>query len=184
MSAFDNCCRVEQESLPRLLDWLESQADSGRVVLTSKGPLSKFLQETVGDALMQKNGAAYGAEFKIEQRWTGNLFLETWSNLERFNPGWLVKLDADVLLYYFADKKMLITVPFKKLKRWAFGGKDTGSAHVYRYPEKQQRKYTQLNDTWGRIVPVDVLVDEAGARTYTLEAEDAPAVNLFAVQGA
>ena len=111
-------------------------------------------------------------EIKVERHWTGNLFLETWSNLnladrdshyERGStPGWLVTSRADLLLTYFLDNDDLVTVPFLRLKRWAFSSGPQGG--VYAWPEKPQGRYGQLNDTWGRCVPVEHLVREVGAK--------------------
>jgi len=133
------------------------------VVKTDKGGLSKFLQHTVGDALVQKDGIAYGVEFKIEQRWTGNFFLETWSNKKWETPGWLFTLDTDVLLYYFEDKRLLYSIPFQKLKKWA-----ETQGNMEPFPEKAQRKYDQKNDTWGRCVPIGVVTEQVGCQTYQL----------------
>lgn len=166
-TAYDQCCRVEQSGLPRVLAWLEAQSDGGRLVLTNKGPLSQFLQETVGDAVVQAQGSAWGCEFKVEQRWTGNLFLETWSNRKWFRLGWLFTLQTDALLYYFEDTKTLVSVPFMRLKRWAFEG-DNGTGNVYAYRERKQAKYDQRNDTWGRCVPVEVIVAATEAKVHKL----------------
>ncbi len=110
-------------------------------------------------------------EIKVERHWTGNLFLETWSNLnladrdshyERGStPGWLVTSRADLLLTYFLDTDDLVAVPLLRLKRWAFGSGPQGG--VYAWPEKPQGRYGQMNDTWRRSVPVEHLEREVGA---------------------
>lgn len=178
MSAFDDARQVELAGKDALVCFLHSQASSGRVVLTDKGPLSKFLQETVGDAVMNgRDMTAWGVEFKIEQKHTGNLFLETWSNLSRRNPGWMVKLNTDILLYYFLDCGQLYSISFQRLAKWAFGDsaayrqgervKGRSPGRIYDFPERRQGKRDQLNDTWGRIVPVAVLKKEVGFQAYT-----------------
>ena len=62
------------------------------------------------------------AEIKAEERFTGNLFLETWSNkvfaYEYRRPGWMVTLGCDILLCYFLDKKRLYSIPFGRLWSW------------------------------------------------------------------
>jgi hypothetical protein len=110
-------------------------------------------------------------EIKVEQRWSGNHFLETWSNRNLDDPdahydhgstpGWLVTSRADLLLFYFLDSDDLVTVPLLRLKRWAF---DSGPQDgVYAWPEKLQHRYGQRNDTWGRCVPVEHLEAAVGA---------------------
>lgn len=178
MNAFDDARTVELAGKDDLIQFLDAQACNGRVVITDKGPLSKFLQETVGDAVMNdRQMTTWGVEFKIEQRHTGNLFLETWSNLDRRNPGWMVKLQTDILLYYFLDTGQLYSIGFRKLAKWAFGNSDNfrngewvngdSPGRVYHFKERRQGKRDQLNDTWGRIVPVEILKKEVGIKEYT-----------------
>lgn len=111
-------------------------------------------------------------EIKVERHWTGNLFLKTWSNLnladreahaERGStPGWLVTSRADLLMVYFLDSDDLVTVPLLRLKRWAFGSGPQGG--IYAWPEAQQHRYEQRNDSWGRLVPAAFLEQHVGAR--------------------
>ncbi len=95
----------------------------------------------------------WAVEIKIEQAWTGNLFLETWSkrNLEDkashaelgSAPGWLLKTRADLLLYYFLDTDDLVTLPVFRLKQWAFGsgeeGQDATDESVWVTPDRTAR---------------------------------------------
>ena len=117
MSGWTDAKIVETKALSILLPYLDRRADNGRLILTSKGTLSKRLQETVGDAILNDvDGMMWTIELKAEEKHTGNLFLETWSNknldnklshAERgSNPGWLQKLSADLLLYYFIFQEL------------------------------------------------------------------------------
>lgn len=173
MNAFAAASRVEQQGLALLLPYLTERAYQGRIVSTSAGTLARTLQHHFGDVLMNTDASTVWAlEIKIEQHWTGNVFLETWSNrnldskashAERGSaPGWLVTTRADLLLFYFLDTDDLVVAPAFRLKRWAFGSGEEGGA--YGWPERRQRRYDQPNDTWGRVVPVDVLERETGAR--------------------
>jgi hypothetical protein len=177
LNAFDDARTVELAGKDDLIQFLDNQACNSRVVITDKGPLAKFLQETVGDAIMNdRQMLTWGVEFKIEQRHTGNLFLETWSNLNRRNPGWMLKLNTDILLYYFLDAGVLYSIGFQRLVKWAFGDSDKfqngervqrrSPGRIYEFPEKRQGKRDQLNDTWGRLVPVAVLKNEVGIKEY------------------
>jgi hypothetical protein len=175
MNAFQSGRTVEARALVRLLPFIEERADGGRYVRTDKGRMARFLQESVGDILFNREGSVFSIELKAEERHTGNLFLETWSNknledagshAERgSNPGWLIKVKADLLFYYFLDTDQLYILSVLALKRWAFGYRDNpGKLHSAgwdgkpSYPEIRQAKYFQMNDTWGRLVPVAVLM--------------------------
>jgi hypothetical protein len=104
------------------LPYLEERAFKGRIVSTARGTLARTLQQDFGDHLLNTDDrTVWAVEIKVEQAWTGNLFLETWSNrnLESkathaelgSTPGWLIKTRADMLLYYFLDGDNLVTVP-------------------------------------------------------------------------
>ncbi len=152
---------------------LEERAYRGRLVSTAKGPLARILQHSFGDFFINIDAdTVRSLEIKVERHWTGNLFLETWSNLNLEDreahaehgstPGWMVTNWADLLLFYFLDTDDFVTVPLLRLKRWAFGSGTDGG--IYAWPEKRQRRYGQRNDTWGRCVSVDHLVATVGTR--------------------
>jgi hypothetical protein len=159
MNGFDKARTVEALALVKLLPFIEESADNEQFVVTDKGRLAPFLQEFIGDVLMNREKAIWSIEIKAEQRWTGNLFLETWSNknLENAanharlgsNPGWLLKSRADLLFYYFLDRDALLIMSMLALQRWAFT-----ADKIYQYREVRQGKYQQPNDTHGRIVPI------------------------------
>ena len=175
MNAFSECCNVEAAGMDDLVQFLEKQSDSGRFVLTSKGALSKQLQKQVGDAMLNRQGSIFGVEFKVEsENKHGNFFLETWSNLPRRTPGWMVNLNTDVLLYYFLAEKVLFSIPFQRLCQWAFGsGRDAkNEGKIYQYKELRQSKYRQLSVTYGRCVPISVIEEEVGFNCYKLGAVD------------
>jgi hypothetical protein len=158
MNAFDAGRAIEQRSNEVLLPWLGSRCADGRYVLTTKGRLAKELQKSVGDIVFNPSVApdtVVTAEVKAEQTNAyGNVFLEIWSNLSRFTPGWLYTLNADLLLYHFLDEDELFVFHFQRLKRWAFTPDGNGGVPLYRFPVKRQSKYNQLNDTWGACVPL------------------------------
>lgn len=179
MNAFDSARTIEAKGMAVLIRFLEERAE--RFVLVEKGPMARHLQEIAGDAMMNiipppghpDAGANrfYSVEIKIEMRPTGNLFLETFSNKnldDRYrhaahgtNVGWMHKLRCDLLWYYFLESDELYVFDFYKLKRWFFGGRGEAGA-VNRFREVCQSKYSQLNDTHGRIVPLADLHREVG----------------------
>lgn len=172
MSGYHDACRIEQSAMPDLCDFLKNQSDNGQFILTAKGRLSEMLQRTIGDAVVNVKDSIYGVEFKVEaSNKHGNFYLETWSNLSRFKPGWMYTLDADILLYYFLESRELYTIPFQRLKVWAFGSKQSGPVNdarrrLARFPERMQSKHNQLNDTWGICVPIPVIEREVGLTKY------------------
>lgn len=175
MNAFDAARGIEAQSLVILNPWLE-ETSGGHFVLTAKGRLARVFQEKYGDVLLNAahDRRMWSLELKAEAKHTGNLFLETWSNrnLERAadhaergcNPGWLVKQTADLLLYHFLDSDTVYLISLFRLKQWSFGSGDS-AGRIFSFPEVAQRKYDQLNDTRGRIVPIDVLTRELPAKS-------------------
>jgi hypothetical protein len=69
---------------------------------------------------------------KVNRRWTGNLFLELWSNknlddrashVDRGStPGWLITCRADLIGFHFLDDDTVLFPPLFRLRQWAFGG--------------------------------------------------------------
>lgn len=168
MSAFTSAKMVEAKAMMILGPFIRERACDGQFVWNSKGPLAKSLQETVGDVFFNTDtDRIWAVEIKAERKHTGNLFLETWSNKnlrERqshadrgSNPGWLYKLRADMLMYYFIDSDDLYVIDVYSLKRWAFCGGHNNAGNLWSYREVPQGTYEQLNDTYGRLVPIEDL---------------------------
>ena len=159
MSGWDEARTVEQRSMQILRPFIQQRAFNGQYVVTSKGPLARELQKSVGDMLYNSDSeTVYSAEIKAEEsNKHGNFFLETWSNRARFTLGWMFNLNTDLLLYYFLDEDELYAIPFLKLRKWAFH-----QCRIYDFPERKQAKYDQLNDTWGRCVPCTTVANELG----------------------
>jgi hypothetical protein len=165
-----------------LLPHLESRAWRGHVIQVAKGPLARTFQKSFGDLLIATGpGSAASVEVKVQRRWTGNAWLETWSNknldhrgshVERGStPGWLVTCRADVLAFHFLDLDTVHFLPLFRLQQWAFGTDDR-PGRVYDFPERRQRRYAQPNDSWGRIVPMEVLAREVGTKRATMRQGD------------
>ena len=99
-------------------------------------------------------------ETKAEMKWTGRLFLETWSDKSMHRAGWLYTSRADWLWYYFLDTNRLYTAQMADIKQWLYGsGERNYAGNLERFAEVKQRKYQQDNDTYGRIVPIDALYE-------------------------
>lgn len=93
-------------------------------------------------------------EFKCEHRWTGNLFVELWSNRAESRLGWFHTTQTDWLLYGFHDRNVVYQIPWRAFRRFLWTPPD------YRIDKCRfifQSKYEQQNDTWGALVPVSLL---------------------------
>lgn len=173
-NAFDAARRVETESRQIIEPMLELHTN-GRFVYTDKGRLAREFQRQYGDVLisMAANGELLSVEMKAERKESQNLFLEMFSNGERYTFGWMAYCDADLLFYHFLDADKLYIVHMQNLRRWFWFGmgpkRNSGESrrHVpgfVRFPPKRQTKYSQKNDTWGCCVPVSVIRQEVGIR--------------------
>jgi len=176
VNAYDDACTVEARARIVLLPFLKERAKDRQLVLFSKGALARHLQEVVGDlAYNTRSGIYLTVEMKSEESDKfGNLFLESWSNrnledranhdIHGTNPGWMLKLSANLLFYYFIASDELYVIDMFKLKRWAFGLDINGHRRINRFPEKAQGKRTQRNDTWGWCVPIKILQKDVGLK--------------------
>ena len=148
---FSDCQNVELAGLNILVPFLNKFSTVPPQSITDE-----HQQKTIGDLMCHfKNLGETSVEVKIESRFTGNLFIETWSNREWGTPGWLHTCQADLLVYYFLDEDRLVTCGMSALRHWCIGKADP---HIDQYPVKQV-KQNQRNDTVGTIVPICDLRD-------------------------
>lgn len=165
MSAFDLSRAVESAANSVLIPYLRGKAHRNQIVVFGAGRMAKEMQKTADLVFQKDENNFYCLEIKAEQsNKSGNLFLETWSNKSRLNPGWLVKSRADYLLYYFVDSDEFYRVSLPALQRWAFACDENNRENISRYPIKKQSKYDQLNDTWGACVPLSEIGRHIGFR--------------------
>jgi hypothetical protein len=171
MSGWDEARRVESDAWKYLEPFFREEAEGGQLILTSNGRMAAFLQQEIGDLILRsrRDSRLYTVELKCERNFTGNVFLETWSNrnlndrdshaMRGSNPGWVIKSKSDLLFYYFISNDHLYVFDLFRLKGWAHIGRNLG-----RFNEKAQGKYQQMNDTHGVIVPLETLKREVGFR--------------------
>jgi hypothetical protein len=172
MSAYDVCRAIEQKGFERLRPFL-SEAGKG-YVLNSKSRLATYLQKPHGDGILEVDfGCTLTVEIKVEEATKRNLFLETLSNMNLrdkgnhfshgMEPGWMYTSRADLLLYLFLQSDRLFILDFFKLKKWFFGYQLSKNHRNYeRFPEVPQTKYSQINDTYGRLVALKDIHAEVG----------------------
>jgi hypothetical protein len=165
LNRYEDCLTIEQVGKETVVPFIKRFLAEGAFVITDKGNLSEMLQRECGDAVANSHdGRVWGIEWKIEQENKyGNFFLETWSNRSRFKTGWMFNLNTDILLYFFIREQVLYSISFRKLRKWAFH-----DGRIYSFEEKMQKKTCQLNDTWGRCVPITVVEKEVGLTKYDI----------------
>ncbi len=168
MNAFENCQHIEARARGLILPWLNARY-SAVFDFARRDDTAMQMQWAGIDLLLVKEPAGPSSrdsvtvELKAEQRTTGNLFLETWSNRKTQRPGWIRSSKAVGLLYLFLDTETLYVAHMGKLQEWA-------TANLSRFPEKMQAKHQQENETVGHIVPVTRLSHEAGLRRFYIRA--------------
>lgn len=185
MNPYERSRQVEAEAMRRLTPFIHERSgtadEPGRFVLIEKGPLAKDLQATIGDVLMtnRKTGRLVSVEIKAEQKHTGNLFIECWSNLNLdspesweargSNPGWAWKLHPGLLFYYFLDVDALYVIKGYALWHWMHCkpslSNALGASRVHDF-RKIRVNSDQMNDTWGHLVPLLVLQNEVGVHHF------------------
>ena len=149
MSSFEDACAIESLGMQDLTPFFNGLGE-WKALSVPFGP----------DGELWVGGRSYHVEVKVERVWTGNLYLETWSDY-LVRPGWLVTLEADALAYYFLDRKQVYTASMRKLRNWA-------RVNLSDYREVDQKAYEQANRTRGVIVPIEVLQDEVGLKVYSI----------------
>lgn len=109
-------------------------------------------QQKEGDLTALLKCKMFTVELKAEENNKhGNFFLETWSNKPRETRGWLYTNQADWLYYHFLDMNVVYCMSFHKLREWI------ETPRFFACPERRQGKRKQLNEAWGRCVPIGVL---------------------------
>lgn len=155
MDSFQQTCDIERLGEADLLPYMEAVWPNCAYYTTKH---HKWVQKFLGDCLVSRDGDAKYIEIKTEQQYTGNLFIETWSNKSRDTLGWFHACHADWLWYYFLDDRKLYVIPLPTLQKW--GHQPTKAPRIECFKEVPQRKYDQRNDTWGRLVPIHIVLKE------------------------
>lgn len=197
MSGFKiaGCTDIEAEGLLLISEALERIYPSTTVrPVNGNNETSKSLQMNYGDLIWFSNDKTKTTdvafiEAKVERRYTGNFFIETWSNWthdpRRLNHGCMVKTMAHHLCYCFMDKRACYMMNRKLTLDYVFSSHD-------KYPETTQRRHAQMNVTRGLLVPVteiEAMLEEAGRPVQYIElpmpenATAAPPMGFFGKYG-
>jgi hypothetical protein len=160
--------KVERYAESWVFPFLQSQLPDGYAVLPV--PQNIQAQHRYGDKWLasQKHQEAIAVELKAEARHTGNLFIETWSDMRNGVHGWLYHYaDCTRMAYAFNDTRKLYTCQLGELRKWAHSEGHVSAIRIEDFRQVEQSKYEQKNVTVGRLVPVDVFLSEvAGSRVH------------------
>lgn len=160
MHSWEMTTSIEQKGRTDIEAFLRSRERFSDVIYLSGAAAGvRDIQGACGDFVCRTiDGDNKYFDLKVEERWTGNLFLETWSNLG-FNRGWLDKVKTDYIIYYFLNKGVFYLIDFPRLKAWAYGT-PSECGKLDKYKEVPQSKHRQRNVTKGRLVPIRVIWNE------------------------
>ena len=158
MNESDNVARYASSWV---FPFLQSQLPDGYIVRPV--PENIQTQHRFGDNWLAsfKHQNAIEVELKSESKHTGNLFIETWSDIRKGVHGWLYHYaDETRLAYAFNDTHTLYTCEMGELRKWAHGEGLDSTIRIKDFREAEQQKYLQRNVTVGGIVPVEVFLRE------------------------
>lgn len=133
-----------------------------------------YRQRQLGDYIApMRDGKTRFFEVKTERRHTGNLFLETFSNLtpdsNKRREGWMKTLDTDLIAFVFLDAEVIYWMDFRKLQNWGLY-----DGNMYRVTEKAVHlslRGEQLNLTIGHPVPVKWVAAAIKVAQFTRDAQ-------------
>lgn len=126
--------------------------------------LKKYLRANGADVEDVSNNSAYWSKdidliadgVNIEVKWdgvmatTGNIYIETVSNMEKSKPGWFNICQADKLYYGDAKNKTFYVFDFPQLKEYV-------EQHKTEYKEKIAADTNK--HSLGYIIPINTLTD-------------------------
>lgn len=161
-NSFDKGRLIEKDSLRELYPYLCARFNR----LTEITELDQ--QRTLGDFSYYESHSIKYLELKSElENKYDNLFIETWSNKDKGIKGWFDKLKADTLGYHFIKDKIFYLIPFNDLKNLLHCKWD-GKSIIEYFPEKPQYKYDQDNNSFGRCVPIKLILGKLNVEVYDL----------------
>jgi hypothetical protein len=116
-----------------------------------------------GDYAISRGTKSLNIELKAEQRTTGNLFIEEFSNYApgeyapdgtpRTKVGWFLTLKADYVIYHFLDTGKVYKLDLKELQ--------ASPELIYVWGRRKQCQACddgQMNQTIGWCVPIEMLL--------------------------
>lgn len=147
---YQTALQTELEGSTIIADFIRLRTGNQPLAITDREQ-----QKTIGDFLIASQAGSYSLELKVERKFTGNLFIESWSNREWGNPGWLFTSKANRIAFYFLDQDILITVDLHSLRSWLL---NKANPAIDKFTEVAI-KADQRNDTRGYVIPIQACRD-------------------------
>jgi hypothetical protein len=140
---------TEEKGKQRMLPMIQAKCHQYQEITDIEG------QHDLGDMKCQLlDGRWINVELKTEEKWTGNLFIERWSNKPTGKVGWAWNLkQRDIILYFFLDSGNGYILSAKKLERYIADGHIASARYV-----KQHKNKWQKNETWGYLGKITDLI--------------------------
>jgi hypothetical protein len=163
---FGKCLDIERESKRLLLPFvMEKFGHAPREI-----PHDYESQRTGDWVITRRDNYEFTVELKAEEKFTGNVFLETMSNWHSSRYGWFLTSSAFQVWYVFLDLRTVYVLPLGVLRRWFWGSDvDPEDGACGRYRQVTQSKHQQKNMTQGYIVSVyDITAEVDGCEVVKL----------------
>ncbi len=152
MNSFDKASTISARSLGQLLPTLEVRG-------MKLQPYEATRSGYKGRYRVTSTGVALNLEVKAEAHETGNVFIETWSNREAGRVGGCTtSRSATCCCTTVLDSGNAYVMQFHKLR----------NLDLSAWPEVKQSRYDQSNESWGRLLPVDLLKFRCRTQVFNL----------------
>jgi hypothetical protein len=164
--------KIGQEHVGKFLRE-HKHAEAIQVSEANRDAICKQVQIENGDYLIKnwpQRGSSHWLEVKTEEKHTGNLFLEIWSNFNfKFQrTGWMEYSKTDLIVFYFLFARKAYLFDFARLWQWAWTTPSINDRESRervprifcgKFPIVAQRKTEQINLTIGALVDIDDIRD-------------------------
>ena len=140
-----------------VIEWLNSADNVKRVTDVSDD--KKWQEKDVDLLVLFDNGRMLKMEVKTDSYKTGNFFYETISNKSKGSSGCFEYTDADFIIYYYSELKILYLMETKKLRRWF---------HLYK-PRLEKMKKEVVNKYYkseGYAIPIRMIKKHDWVKEY------------------
>lgn len=146
MNSFIDASEIGDWGEQQVADYLTRKYGSVKIVPKAIEVQMEWADLVVPASL--NNGVNLRVEVKAEERFTGNLFWETWSNYP-VRQGWGRTTPADELYYLFRNNNSAYRISDLPTFKWLIDYFEPTLKEI------SQSKYDQHNDTRGLLVPID-----------------------------
>lgn len=150
MSSYKDSQQTELQGYQLITPYLEAVSYQGRYVIAKDGSENIIANQLRGqDIYIQLDDYhTISADMKAVEASYNRIFVESLSNKKTQKPGWMFTNQVDLILYVMLGSGELSAFHFPSLRQWC-----DGNIIENDYPYVPQKKCSQLNDSWGFLVP-------------------------------